>query len=419
MKNFRTINYEVNNQIVTVYIDDSNNTYLTQKDIANLFNKNQSAISKQIEKLSIKSDYGLIPKRNIQTFKTQITSSNGRRVTINLYPLELVIQIGYRFCSSEALRLKEYLDNLNDDNEQNMDKVIIYNNNDISINVKVSPKEDTVWVDLNSIAKIMNRDKSVISKHIKDIFLEGELEESSTVAKNATMVPKLGRAYITNLYNLDVVISVGFRVKSPQAITFRKWAISTLKQFLLKGYVLNPNRITLSKENYEHLYHEVSDMIIDMNGIRHDVKEIRTDVENLKDNLGIKSEKIIEEGAFFDSYVYLLKILKTAKKEIIIIDPYFDDKGLEVLSKIDTNIKKIVYSSQYSKLSSNEIELYKRQYGEIEFINNESFHDRYIHIDKKDTYLLGTSINYLGNKIASIVKISDEDNRQFLLKKLS
>ena len=129
---------------------------------------------------------------------------------------------------------------------------------------------------------------------------------------------------------------------------------------MLKGYVLNPNRITLSKENYEHLYHEVADMIIDMNDIRHDVKEIRTDVENLKDNLGIKSEKIIEEGAFFDSYIYLLNILKNAKKEIIIIDPYFDDKGLEALSKIDTNIKKIVYSSQYSKLNSTEIELYKK-----------------------------------------------------------
>ena len=418
MNNFKTINYEVNNKTITIYLDDFNNAYLTQKEICVLFDKKRKTIAYYLSKY-IDSEYGEKFGILAQTLtKIDRVGPDGKTYSVSSYHLDLIIQIGYRIHSSEALRLKDYLDNLDDNNEEKLDKVIIYNNNDISINVKVSPKEDTVWIDLNSIAKIMNRDKSVISKHIKDIFLEGELEESSTVAKNATMVPKLGRSYITNLYNLDVVISVGFRVKSPQAITFRKWAISTLKQFLLKGYVLNPNRITLSKENYEHLYHEVSDMIIDMNDIRHDVKEIRTDVENLKDNLGIKNEKIIEEGAFFDS-IYLLKILKTAKKEIIIIDPYFDNKGLEALSKIDVNVKKIIYSSQYSKLNSSEIELYKKQYGDIEVIFNESFHDRYIHIDKKDTYLLGTSINYLGNKIASIVKISDEDNRQFLLKKLN
>ena len=134
-------------------------------------------------------------------------------------------------------------------------EIVRFENNGIGLNVNVSPKEETVWLSLNEMCTLFGRDKSVISRHIKNIFKEEELDENQTVAKNAT-VQNEGEKQVTRVidyYNLDVIISVGYRVKSKNGIIFRRWANSILKQYLLKGYVINEDRLTLYESNINEL----------------------------------------------------------------------------------------------------------------------------------------------------------------------
>ena len=120
-------------------------------------------------------------------------------------------------------------------------RLIKFKDNEFELDVNVSPEEDTVWLTKDEIALLFERDRTVISKHINNIYKEGELDEKSTRAKNAHVPQSRNRLYESNYYNLDVIISVGYRVKSKRGIIFRKWANNVLKQYLLKGYFMMAN----------------------------------------------------------------------------------------------------------------------------------------------------------------------------------
>ena len=138
-------------------------------------------------------------------------------------------------------------------------ELIKFENGGLELEVNVSPEEETVWLTLNEMCLLFGRDKSVISRHIKNIFKEGELDEEQVIAKNATTA-KDGKTYGVTFYNLDVIISVGYRVKSKNGVLFRKWANSILKQYLIKGYALNEERAVITKENYLGLLCRVDSM---------------------------------------------------------------------------------------------------------------------------------------------------------------
>ena len=127
-------------------------------------------------------------------------------------------------------------------------ELIKFENDNVELEVSVSPEEDTVWLSKEQMSLLFDRNRSVISRHIKNIYEEGELSKESSCAKNAHEVN--GQIHYTDLYNLDVVISVGYRVKSKNGVLFRKWASSVLKEYLLKGYVINEGRTLVTKENY-------------------------------------------------------------------------------------------------------------------------------------------------------------------------
>ena len=143
-----------------------------------------------------------------------------------------------------------------------MDKyeVIKFKDDEFEMDVNVSPNEETVWLSLNEICLLFDRDKSVISRHIRNIFKEEINDKNRSVAKNATAQFE-GERQITRVieyYNLDVIVSVGYRVKSKREILFRKWANKVLKQYLLNGYVINENRVVVSNENFIRLSNEVT-----------------------------------------------------------------------------------------------------------------------------------------------------------------
>ena len=137
-------------------------------------------------------------------------------------------------------------------------EIIKFINENIELDVNVSPKEETVWLTKEQISTLFGRDRTVISRHIKNIYNEGELDENTSCAKNARQVS--GQTHYTTLYNLDVIISVGYRIKSKNGIVFRKWASNILKDYLIKGYVINRRRTMVTNENYINLINKVDSL---------------------------------------------------------------------------------------------------------------------------------------------------------------
>ncbi|MCR5078547.1 MAG: virulence RhuM family protein [Bacilli bacterium] len=274
-------------------------------------------------------------------------------------------------------------------------ELVKFEQGDLTLDVNVSPNEDTVWLTKDDMALLYDRDRTVISKHIRNIYAEGELDEKSTRAKNAHIVSKRNRLYESDYYNLDVVISVGYRVKSRNGIIFRRWANSVLKEYLLKGYALNNNRALVTDDNYVELVHRVN--------------SIDNRLLKLESNGSINNERIFFDGQLFDARSFIKDIFAKAKEEIILIDPYADIKALDYLkAKIEGVIVRLFISSK-AKLTQGDIDAFNEQYGNLEIILDDGFHDRFIIVDRAILYHLGASLNYIGKKVFAITKIEDEN----------
>lgn len=272
-------------------------------------------------------------------------------------------------------------------------EIITFKNDLVQIDVNVSPNEETVWLTLNQISELFGRDKSVISRHINKIFEEEELVEEQVVAKNAMTGPD-GKIYNYDIYNLDVIISVGYRVKSKNGIVFRKWANNVLKEFLLKGYCVS-NRALVSKDNYLTLLNKVLSLDEEVNKLKKEIAKIKP-----------KSE-IFYKGQYFESQIFISKIVEEVDNELTIIDPYFDAKALDNF-KVSRKIKCNLITSSKSNISDTFINSFSEEYFLIERKNSDDFHDRFLIIDNEIIYHVGTSLNYLGNKTFIITKIGDE-----------
>lgn len=283
-------------------------------------------------------------------------------------------------------------------------EIIEFKNGNIELSVNVSPKEDTVWLTKEQIAILFDRDRSVISRHINNIYKECELDKKSTCAKNAHIVSNRDRLYETELYNLDVIISVGYRVKSKNGVLFRKWANNILKEYLLKGYVINENRTLITNENYINLINKVD--------------SIDSRLKYIESNEQYYSEKLIVDGALFDAIAYLEELVSKSKVFILLVDPYVDSKALNILKNSNDKISLKIITSSKSKLSKTDINLFAKQYNKkIDISIDDSFHDRYLFIDDK-IFHLGASINYIGKRISQINEVEDEGIKDYLRKRV-
>ncbi|MDD3382006.1 MAG: RhuM family protein [Bacilli bacterium] len=270
-------------------------------------------------------------------------------------------------------------------------EIVKFINNNIELDVNVSPKEETVLLSLEEMATLYDRDRSVIGKHIKKIFNDKELEESTCRAKFARHLED-GRIYQIDYYNLDVIISVGYRVNSKKGTIFRKWATSILKEYLLKGYSINENRVTVSNENYIELKNEVLS-----------INTRLAEVENKINKNEVPIEKIFFDGEFYDAYALIQDIFIKANNEIIIIDNYIDRTILDRLVVKKKNVNVIIYHDlSKSRLLALDVKAFNKQYGGLSEINTIKTHDRYIIIDKQTIYHIGASLKDLGKKAFSI-----------------
>lgn len=264
------------------------------------------------------------------------------------------------------------------------DSIVVYKSSDGVVQLDVQLADETVWLTLNQLAVLFDRNKSVISRHISNIYSEGELIREATVAKNATVQNENGRRVVRQIeyYNLDVIISVGYRVKSLRGTQFRQWANHVLKEYLLKGYSVN-NRLERLEQRVSRTEEKIDFFV-------------RTSLPPV--------EGVFYNGQIFDAYVFATDLIKSAKKNITLIDSYIDESVLLMLSKRKAKVLATVFTRSDSKVSHLDIEKHNAQYSPIEVTVCDTIHDRFLIIDN-EVYHLGASLKDLGKKLFAFSKL--------------
>ena len=257
------------------------------------------------------------------------------------------------------------------------DEIIIYQPDEETTRLEVRIEEETVWLNRYQISVLFERDVKTIGKHIANILKE-ELKGIQVVAKFATTAGD-GKTYQVAYYNLDVIISVGYRVKSNRGIQFRIWANNVLKNYLLKGYAVN-QRFDRIEKDVSYLKSKVQEFDL----------QIKTTLP--------PKEGIFFDGQVFDAYIFVTEIIKKATDSIILIDNYIDESVLLMLSKREKSVKAIIYTSILTHENKLDLKKYHAQYPDIKINQFNKSHDRFLIIDNKTIYHLGASLKDLGKK---------------------
>ena len=266
-------------------------------------------------------------------------------------------------------------------------EIVLYQPNE-QMSLEVKLENETVWLTLNQMASLFGRDKSVISRHIKAIFQERELTYEGSVAKNATVQTEGNRQVIRDVefYNLNVIISVGYRVKSQQGTAFRIWATKVLKEYMLSGYAINQRLITMEERMDKRIGRIENTLAAQQEKIDFFVRT------SLPPHQGI-----FYDGQIFDAYTFINDRIREATTRIILIDNYIDDSVLTILSKRADEVAATIYTKKPSAQLQLDIQKHNAQYPPIEIVEFDRSHDRFLCIDEM-VYHLGASIKDLGKK---------------------
>jgi len=269
-------------------------------------------------------------------------------------------------------------------NNEKKYELIKFEDGEFSLDVNVSPDEETVWLNIHDLAQLFERDEKTIRKHINNALKEECI--NSTVAKFATVQNEGNRKVTREIeyFNLDIITSVGYRVKSKRGIQFRIWANSVLKQYLINGYAINVERIMAYQSNILQL--------------EANVINIENRLKNLEMTIYSDNTQIIFEGEILEPYTFLRKLFFLARNEITIIDQYADKFLLTMLS--DLKVKITIITSTSSYLNKEIIP------NNITIIHNNIIHDRFIIIDNL-VYAIGSSFNDIGKKRFFMMKLEN------------
>ncbi len=266
-------------------------------------------------------------------------------------------------------------------------EIIIYQPDNQSVHLEVRIEDETVWLNRQQLSLLFGRDVKTIGKHIANVLREELNNMSLSVVAKFAITAKDGKIYQVEHYNLDVIISVGYRVKSKRGIQFRIWANKVLKDFLLKGYTV---------------HHRLDKVENDVYQIKSKLSEIDFQIQtSLPQNEGI-----FYNGQIFDAYGLISKVVKSAKKSIVLIDNYVDETVLIILSKRNKEVKATIYTSNFSKQLQLDLNKHNQQYSEIEIKRYTKAHDRFLIIDYKTVYHIGASLKDLGKKWFAFSKIN-------------
>ena len=273
-------------------------------------------------------------------------------------------------------------------------EIILFQPNEISerIEVRIDEENETFWLTQEQIALLFERDRTVITKHLKNIFRDQELDEKMVSAFFAHTtqhgaVKGKTQEKLVKYYNLDAILSVGYRVNSKRGTQFRIWANRVLKDYLIKGYAVN-NRMNRLEDNIETL--------------KDKVQQIDLQIQSKL----IPTQGVFFEGQVFDAYELTSRIIRSAKKSIVLIDNYIDENTLTHLSKKGKNVRVTLLTKNQSKQLSLDLKKVNAQYGNFAWQQFDKSHDRFLIIDQNEVYHLGASLKDLGKKWFAFSKMN-------------
>ena len=266
-------------------------------------------------------------------------------------------------------------------------QIIVYQPDD-TMRLDVRLENETVWLTQNQIAELFGTQRPAITKHIANIYKSGELERENTCSILEHMGNNSKQSYRTMFYNLDVILSVGYRVNSRNATLFRRWATQVLKSYLLRGYAFNQRLNQLEDKMDRRL------------------AKTEADVADLKDKVDffVQTKEPPLQGVFYDGQLWdacslMERLIGRAKMTILLIDSWVGVGTLDLLAKKEDGVAvEIVTSPRGNKLALSDITKFNEQYPTLTVKTSTLFHDRFLIIDDKELYLIGASLKDLGRK---------------------
>jgi hypothetical protein len=298
------------------------------------------------------------------------------------------------------------------DNLQNQQKneIVVYQP-DETLRLDVRLENETVWLTQSQLCDLFSVVKSNISYHLKNIFDSGELAYEATVQKIRTVQEEGGRQVVRNLeyFNLDVIISVGYRVNSRRGILFRQWATHVLKDYMLRGYAVQ-ERLNLLEDKIDRKF-----------------AKTETNIAALKDKVDffVQTQTPPLQGVFYDGQLWdaralVLKLIAGAKRSLILIDNWATPEVLDLFAKKREGVKVTIFTSEHfdrkhtphRKISDADIKTFNAQYPKLAVRYNESFHDRFLIVDDRELYLVGASLKDLGRKCFAFTKLDAGEIRR-------
>lgn len=283
------------------------------------------------------------------------------------------------------------------------ESIVVYKSNDGVVQLEVQLANETVWLTLDQMADLFQRNKSTISRHIKNIFECGELSQDMVVAKNATTTQHGAlqgktQTHEVTFYNLDMIISIGYRVNSIRGVQFRQWASRVLKEYLLRGYSINQHLVFMEQR------------------IDHQLQEHTEQIHELQDKVDFfvrtslpPKEGVFYNGQIFDAYVFATDLIKSAKKSITLIDNYIDESVLLMLAKRNKGVTATIITRSISDTLTLDLEKHNKQYPPIDVQESNKYHDRFLIIDEV-VYHLGASLKDLGKRLFAFSKMELSSN---------
>ncbi|MFT4757378.1 MAG: hypothetical protein ACI91R_002032 [Vicingaceae bacterium] len=276
------------------------------------------------------------------------------------------------------------------------DEIILYRPDELAehIEIRIDEKTETIWLTQQQIADLFGTQRPAITKHLGNIFRSGELDKNvvSSILEHTTQhgaIKDKTQNVKVKYYNIDAVLSVGYRVNSIRATQFRIWATRVLKDYLLKGYAIN-NRMNRLEDHVETLKNKVDQ--IDLQISTHQ----------------IPTQGVFFDGQVFDAYELASKIIRTAKKSIVLIDNYIDENAITHLAKKDKGVQVHLLTKSISKQLKLDIQKANEQYGNFEVKPFAQSHDRFLIIDSSEVYHLGASLKDLGKKWFAFSKMESK-----------
>ena len=271
------------------------------------------------------------------------------------------------------------------------------------VRLEVRMERESVWLSQVQMADLFQKDRTVIGRHIKNIYKEGELPKDITCANFAHMGVDADQTYNTILYNLDVIISVGYRVKSIAGTRFRQWANQVLKEYMLKGYAVNQRMITTGMQIANQFQEQRQ--LIENQGTKLENVDNRLSTVEKHIDFFVKAAQtptggILATGTRFDGLILIADLVKSAKRSVVFIDPYANIEVLKFAAMRAKNIKAVIYSARITPEFKAAKDMHNKQYPGLELKTMRTIHDRFLLVD--DTvYHFGASFKDMGNEMTA------------------